>query len=88
MQHNLGLIQSSVKLMERLIMSPGFCSGGIVTVLHRESRTHLPQLHSVPLSSRQAEPNHAGLFVIFIVICIVTVVIERNIFTAVKVRYE
>ena len=85
MQHDLGLIQNSAEPMERLVMSLGSRSGGIVTVLHREPRTHLHRLHSMPLSSRQAEPNLAEmLFVIVIVI----VIIERSIFTAVKVSYE
>lgn len=85
MQHDLGLIQSSAEPMERLVMSLGSRSGGIVTMLHREPRTHLHWLHSVPLSSCQAEPNPAEtLFVIVIVI----VIIERSIFTAAKVSYE
>lgn len=85
MQHDLGLIQSSAEPMERLIMSLGSHSGGIVTVLCGEPRTHLCRLHSVPLSSGQAQLNCAEtLFVIVIVI----VIIERSIFTAVKVSYE
>lgn len=85
MQHELGLIQSSAELMERLVMILGSHSGGIVTILHREPRTHLHWLHSVPLSSCQVEPNRGEtLFVIVIVI----VIIERSIFTAVKVSYE
>lgn len=85
MQHDLGLIQSSVEPTERLVMSLGSRSGGIVTMLRGEPRTHLHQLHSAPLSSCQAEPNRAEtLFVIVIVI----VIIERSIFTAVKVSYE
>lgn len=87
MQHDLGLIQSSAEPMERLVTSPGSCSRGIVTVLCREPRTYLHWLHSRPVSPCQAESNPAErLFVIVIVI--VVVIIERSIFTAVKVSYE
>lgn len=44
-------------------------------------------LHSRPLSSCQAEANPAEMLFV-IVIVIVVVIIERSIFTAVKVSYE
>lgn len=86
MQHDLGLIQSSAEPMERLVTSPGSRSRGIVTVLCREPRTHLHRLHSRPLPSRQAEPNPVER--LFVIVIVIVVIIERSIFTAVKVSYE
>ena len=88
MQHDLGLIQSSVEPMERLVISLGSHSGGTVTMLHGEPRTHLLWLHSVPLSSHQAELNPAEMLFVIVVIVIVIIIIERSIFTAVKVSYK
>lgn len=85
MQHHLGLIQSSVELMERLIMTVGSHSWRIVTRLCGEHRArfHYPQI--TQLSSSWAVPN--GTETMFVIV-IVIVIVERSIFTAVKVSYK